>query len=177
MNCFEVRQEFVGFWRDELGEGRRRDLTAHLAQCARCNKAFRAFALTAPILHARGATASASAGLADRAAQTSPAAPPVQLDTVQRTDPRRTAEILRNASAYRRSAGRLNYHWREAAAGLSAIAAAMMLLYFSVSAPAQSFDDAVSNSDSITETAAQTDNDLLGQLILSLPAPDNNLAG
>ena len=72
---------------------------------------------------------------------------------------------------------KVGHAWREAAAGLSAIAAAMMLLYFSVSAPAQSFDDAVSNSDSITETAAQTDNDLLGQQILSLPAPDNNLAG
>ena len=49
MNCFQARQEFVSFWRGELDGERRRVLLAHLAQCARCDKAFRAFALTAPL--------------------------------------------------------------------------------------------------------------------------------
>ncbi|HLK85705.1 MAG TPA: zf-HC2 domain-containing protein [Candidatus Binataceae bacterium] len=175
MNCFQARQEFIGFWRGELDAERRRALLAHLTQCARCDKAFRAFALTAPLLHARGEAAPAAA--ANRGAQASPAPVPVRLDAVRRTDARRTAEILRHASAYRRAEGRPHYHWRELAAGLSAMAAAMLLMYFSIAAPVQSFDEAVSNSDLISETAVQPDNDLLGQQIPSLPAPGNNLAG
>jgi hypothetical protein len=175
MNCFQARQEFVGFWRGESDAERRRALLAHLAQCARCDKAFRAFALTAPMLHAHGEAAPAAE--TNRAAQASPAAAPVRLDALRRTDPRRTAEILRHASAWRRPAGVPNYHWREAAAGLSAVAAAVLLMYFSIATPVQSFDDAVSNSDLISETAVQPDNDLLGQQIPSLPAPGNNIAG
>ena len=175
MNCFEARQEFVSFWRGELDAERRRLLLAHLAQCARCDKAFRAFALTAPLLHARAEAASATA--TNRGAPASPAAAPVRLDALRRTDPRRTAEILRHASAYRRTDGRSNYHWREAVAGLSAVAAAVLLMYFSIAAPVQSFDEAVSNSDLISQTAVQPDNDPLGQQIPSLPAPGNNLAG
>jgi hypothetical protein len=51
MNCFEARQEFRSFWRKELPPGRRTAFVAHLSECAKCDGAFRVFALTAPVLH------------------------------------------------------------------------------------------------------------------------------
>lgn len=57
MNCFEARQDFVGFWQQALEGERRRELLAHLKGCSKCDRAFRAFALTAPMLHSGGAAA------------------------------------------------------------------------------------------------------------------------
>jgi predicted anti-sigma-YlaC factor YlaD len=51
MNCFEARQDFPAMWRRKLAEERRTALTAHLKECAKCEQAFRTFALTAPVLH------------------------------------------------------------------------------------------------------------------------------
>src|SRR6266403_2133574 len=51
MNCFEARQNFRAFWRNELDAGRSAAMVAHLAQCERCDEAFRTFALSAPVLH------------------------------------------------------------------------------------------------------------------------------
>lgn len=51
VNCIEVRTEFVGFWRGNLGSERRRRLLEHLGGCAGCDRAFRGFALSAPVLH------------------------------------------------------------------------------------------------------------------------------
>src|ERR1700722_5721757 len=51
MNCFEARQDFRSFWRRELGAERREAFVAHLAECAKCDAAFRTFALTAPVFH------------------------------------------------------------------------------------------------------------------------------
>jgi len=51
MNCFETRQEFRSFWRKELPPGRHAAFIAHLGECHKCDGAFRAFALTAPVLH------------------------------------------------------------------------------------------------------------------------------
>jgi predicted anti-sigma-YlaC factor YlaD len=62
MNCFEARQEFPAFWRRELAANRKSLLIDHLANCSKCDRAFRNFALSAPVLHsvneplARGAT-------------------------------------------------------------------------------------------------------------------------
>ena|SRR5271166_1599359 len=52
MNCFEARQDFRSFWRKELALERRAAFNAHLGECAKCDGAFRIFALTAPVLHA-----------------------------------------------------------------------------------------------------------------------------
>jgi hypothetical protein len=60
---------------------------------------------------------------------------------------------------------------------LSAVAAAVLLLYFSVATPSQSFDDALVNTDSISETTAQPDTDFLGQQIPTIPAVSSDLAG
>jgi len=51
MNCFEARQDFRPFWRKELAPERRTAFNAHLAECAKCDQAFRVFALTAPVFH------------------------------------------------------------------------------------------------------------------------------
>lgn len=194
MNCFEARQDFVGFWRGALDGARRRELLAHLKGCSKCDRAFRAFALTAPMLHS-GGEATAEAGIsatphtapqdvpnvappvAQNAPQSVPQSAPIDMNGVRRADAQRAAEILRRASVYRFAQRRPSRQWRDAAAGLSAVAAAVLLAYFSVAAPSQSFDDALTNSDSISETVAQPDNDLLEQQIPSIPAVSNDIVG
>jgi hypothetical protein len=185
MNCFEVRQDFVGFWQRTLDDQRRRELLDHLKGCSKCDRSFRGFALTAPMLHSRSATAAASTSSAMiRAARegldisdASPQAPHLNMNGVRSADAQRAAEIVRRASLYRLAASRPSPAWRYAAAGFSAAAAAMMLVYFSVAAPSQSFDEAFINSDSIYETAAQPDADFLGQQIPPIPAVGGDLAG
>lgn len=190
MNCFEARQDFVGFWRGALDGERRRELLAHLKGCSKCDRAFRAFALTAPMLHSKG-EATLEAGisapphtapqddqhLTPPVAQNAPQNAPIDMNGVRRADAQRAAEILRRASVYRLAERRPSRQWRDAAAGLSAVAAAVLLAYFSVAAPSQSFDDALTSSDSISETIAQPDNDLLGQQIPSIPAVSNDIVG
>jgi hypothetical protein len=102
---------------------------------------------------------------------------PLDLNGLRSADTERAAEILRRASVYRLADRRPSRQWREAAAGLSAVAAAVLLAYFSVAAPLQSFDDALANSDSISETAAQPDTDFFGQQIPTIPAVSSDLAG
>lgn len=210
MNCFEARQDFVSFWQSALDSEHRRELLAHLKGCARCDRAFRAFALTAPMLHFRDAPAGevvAHEAMADHNAMADEdriSAPPravlqegphtaphvernvqpsasiempINMSGVRHTDAHRAAEILRRASVYRLAERRPSRQWRDAAAGLSAVAAAVLLAYFSVATPSQSFDEALINSDSISETVAQPDTDFLGQQIPSIPAVSNDLAG
>jgi predicted anti-sigma-YlaC factor YlaD len=62
MNCFETRKEFVSFWRGALDGERRQMLLSHLKGCSKCDRAFRAFALTAPMLHPPGDAAEARTG-------------------------------------------------------------------------------------------------------------------
>jgi hypothetical protein len=51
MNCFEARNAFRSLWREELAPDARRALFDHLKGCAPCDRAFRTFALSAPVLH------------------------------------------------------------------------------------------------------------------------------
>jgi anti-sigma factor RsiW len=51
MNCFEARQDFRSFWRKELNAERSAEFVAHLAECRKCDAAFRIFALSAPVFH------------------------------------------------------------------------------------------------------------------------------
>jgi hypothetical protein len=189
MNCFEARQDFVGFWQSALDSERCRELVAHLKGCAKCDRAFRAFALTAPMLHAAGAAADKTGitarqdnpRIAPHAAQNGSQSfridAPVDMNRVRRADAGRAAEILRHASVYRLADRRPSHQWRNVTAGLSAAAAAVLLAYFSVAAPAQSFDEALANSDAISETVSQPDTDFLGQQIPSMPVVNNDLAG
>jgi hypothetical protein len=51
MNCFKARNDFVSLWRQTLNPQRRLALLSHLRDCPGCNRSFRAFALTAPVLY------------------------------------------------------------------------------------------------------------------------------
>jgi hypothetical protein len=187
MNCFEARQDFVGFWQRALDGERRRELLVHFEGCAKCDRAFRAFALTAPMLHSKGAVADEAVAGGDRISATphveqstprhASSSMPIDMNGMRRADARRAAEILRRASVYRLAERRPSRQWRDAAAGLSAVVAAVLLAYFSVAAPSQSFDDALISPDSISETAAQPDTDFLGQQMPSMPAASSDLAG
>jgi hypothetical protein len=189
MNCFEARQDFVRFWQSALDGERRRDLLAHLKGCSKCDRAFRAFALTAPMLHSGSAAAAwsavrpASEGRSDAMPEEfSPQEvghPDLAFDVngLRSADARRAAEILRRASVYRLADRRPLRPWRDAAAGLSAVAAAVLLLYFSLATPSQSFDDLLATPDSISEAATQPDTDFLGQQMAPIPAVSNDIAG
>ena len=176
MNCFETRKEFVSFWRGALDGERRQILLSHLKGCPKCDRAFRAFALTAPMLHARGEAAEAIAGA-------TPDSAPQNIDRLidmkgtRHANAQRAAEILHRASVYRIPQRRPMHQWREAAAALSAVAAAVLVIYFSVAAPPMSFDDVLTPPDSVSETAPQSGTDFLGQQIPSMPAVSSDLAG
>ena len=51
MNCFEARKEFGAFWCRTLTPEMRVAFSAHLGRCAKCDRSFRTFALSAPVLH------------------------------------------------------------------------------------------------------------------------------
>jgi hypothetical protein len=69
MNCFEARKEFASFWRRTLPTAERAAFIAHLRGCARCDRAFRVFALSAPVIHGAAEPAPGSAiQLSDAAA-------------------------------------------------------------------------------------------------------------
>ena len=180
MNCFEARQDFVGFWQSALGDERRRNLLAHLKGCPKCDRAFRAFALTAPMLHAgNGATAESARGATPAGGRfgVSHLELSGKLDGTRSADAHRAAEILRRASVYRLADRRPSHRLRDAAAGFSAMAAAALLLYFSLATPSQSFDDLMAPSDSISETASQSDTNFLGQQTAPISTVSYDIAG
>ncbi|MBF6570174.1 MAG: hypothetical protein IVW54_14990 [Candidatus Binataceae bacterium] len=69
MSCFETRKQFANFWRKRLDRGQAVLITDHLRECSSCDHSFRAFALTAPVLHSAfgGYDASAHRGIAGSA--------------------------------------------------------------------------------------------------------------
>lgn len=180
MNCFATRKEFVPFWRGALGGERRRDFLGHLKKCNKCDRAFRAFSLTAPMLHSGDRTVqaeasgpAASAGLAATARRASADAPFAA--TAARTDAVRSAEILRRASVYRLDDRRPKRTWSSAAAAISAVAAAVLVAYFSVPPQPQTFEQAITSS--VAETSAPSDADPLGQQMPLITNASNEVAG
>ena len=128
MNCFEARQEFSALWRKLLTAERRVELLAHLKGCAKCDHAFRVFALTAPVLHgamepklARGlAQERREFSLADR--------------------PRRFASITREVSRPNR--------WIPMAAAAAIFVFATSAAYLSARMPNESIGDELSAPES-----------------------------
>jgi hypothetical protein len=180
MNCFEARQDFVGFWQGALGDEHRQNLLAHLKGCPKCDRGFRAFALTAPMLHGQsGATAQSAPGATPGGStlDVSRLDLPGNIGASRRADANRAAEILHRASVYRLADRRPSHRLRDAAAGFSAMAAAALLLYFSLATPSQSFDDLIAPSDSISETASQPDTDFLGQQMAPISPVSYDIAG
>jgi predicted anti-sigma-YlaC factor YlaD len=51
MNCLEARKELPRYWRRAMPEAARTDLVEHLRDCPQCDRAFRTFALSAPVIH------------------------------------------------------------------------------------------------------------------------------
>jgi hypothetical protein len=102
---------------------------------------------------------------------------PGNLEGTRRADAHRAAEILRRASVYRLADRRPSHRLRDAAAGFSAMAAAALLLYFSLATPSQSFDDLMAPSDSISETASQPGTDFLGQQMAPIAPVSYDIAG
>src|SRR5262249_61298202 len=121
INCFEARQEFPACWRRDLPAERRAALVSHLAGCAKCDRAFRNFALGAPVLHSVGEPPERTVA-EDQSARDARA--------------RRSARVVRGEFAPRR--------------GLAMSAAAIVLIaaslaaYFSVTTPGDTLNDALS---------------------------------
>lgn len=128
-NCFEARQEFAAFWRRELSPERRSALVRHLAECQKCDRAFRSFALTAPALHSVAEPPRRSGG--ER---------PQSRDTQSRRSP----TVARGEYQSRRK--------------MAMSAAAMMLMaaslaaYFSVTTPIDTLSDELTSDPVATQT-------------------------
>jgi hypothetical protein len=128
LNCFEARQEFRAFWRRELAPDDRAILVGHLAECAKCDRAFRDFALSAPALHSD---------------LVPPQRIPAERPAMRDSQSRRPATVARSRFAPRR--------------GLAMSAAAMVLLaaslaaYYSVTAPIDTLSDELSSEPAATQ--------------------------
>ena len=180
MNCFVARKEFVSFWRGALGGERRRDFMMHLKKCKRCDRAFRAFSLTAPMLHSgsRAVQAGVSRPSAPAAFPAAAHAPTRDMSfsaASGRTDTARSAEILRRASVYRLDDRRAKRKWGGAAAAVSAMAAAVLVGYFSIPPQPQTFEQAITSP--MPQTSAQSETDPLGQQMPSIMDASNEVAG
>jgi hypothetical protein len=116
MNCFEARQDFRSFWRTELAPEGRAAFNAHLGECAKCDSAFRIFALTAPVLHGE--------------------AEPTRPALARRSAAARSREVrsLRDTRASQ---------WLSMAAVLALFLTGASAAYFSVETPPQTLSEAI----------------------------------
>jgi len=138
MTCFEARQEFSAFWRSISAPERSAALVEHLGRCTKCDRAFRLFALGAPVLH-------------------TDASP----DIPEMSYPRVSRDARRSRSA-RNSARR----WLPMCAALALFVASGLTAYFCVITPVEQLIDELAAEDGITEMLAQevpsSSNDLGG---------------
>jgi hypothetical protein len=121
INCFEARQEFPAFWRRELAAEQRAALVKHLAGCAKCDRAFRNFALGAPVLHSVGEP---------------PRRPVAQGQSARDARARRPAGVARSEFVPRRGLAM--------SAAAMALIAASLAAYFSVTTPLDTLNDELS---------------------------------
>jgi anti-sigma factor RsiW len=126
MNCFEARQDFRSFWRKELTPERRAAFLAHLAECPKCDGAFRSFALTAPVFHS-----DAEPGRSASTARQVPAA--------ARREARASREPRRSSA------------WLSIAAVLALFITGAAAAYFSVETPTESLSDAIQQPSQFVE--------------------------
>jgi hypothetical protein len=150
MNCLETRRAFATFWRRSLAAEERAAVTSHLAECSRCDRSFRVFALTAPVLH--GA--------------------PGRLRAVGRPVPI-------PASCSGKLGGGASGRWGGVAAVLAMGAAAAVTLYFSPP-PRASFEDAIGTAAPYRAVTSDSRENLFGQDELdhsTAPAPNQVESG
>ena len=129
---------------------------AHVGRCARCDHAFRVFALTAPVLHSDSA-ASEPTGVQQAAVATHESLPYARRETVITS--RRGATVARSAVVPRASRTK----W--AAAALAA--AALFVVYVAAAAPGQTFEDAITGEDTVSDVSTATsDSGAFGDAVL-----------
>jgi anti-sigma factor RsiW len=127
MNCFEARQEFFAFWRSVSPPERRAALVEHLGQCGKCDRAFRRFALSAPVLHAD--------------------APPEQSGSVLARAAYRRPRVGADSGSTRR--------WLPMCAALALFAVSGFAAYFSVMTPVDQLTEDLASGDVIAEILGQ----------------------
>lgn len=152
MNCFEARQEFPALWRKTLSAERRGELLAHLKGCAKCDHAFRLFALTAPVLH----------GDLDRHAI--PSSRPARREFSLADRPRRFASVSREASRRRR--------WIPMAAAAAIFVFATSAAYLSARVPTESIGEVLTTPESSVISGTSAD-----PLAPEMPQTESDLAG
>ncbi len=128
MNCFETRNGFAAFWRKTLEPQAREELLGHLKECAGCDRAFRTFALTGPLLYS---------------------------DAIPARGTPSHRHASRSVSAMRRGGDNAPPTLRAVCAMLAMVFAAGFAAYLATAAPRQTLDDAISNPEPASELAGQ----------------------
>ena len=128
MNCFDSRQEFSAIWRNRATPERRAETLAHLKSCAKCDHAFRVFALTAPVLHSESEPPPA-------ARVSAPARQAFSLGD----RPRRFASMSRETERPRR--------WVAMSAAAAIFVMASSAAFFSADTPRQTFGEEISMAE------------------------------
>lgn len=143
MNCFEARKEFRSFWRRVLAPDERAAFTAHLSGCAKCDRSFRVFALSAPVLHS------------DR-----------EPEAARQPLPFARPQLLRPASASRAASARRGWRqsWTVAAAAALLLAGSGMTAWSVAPTSNQNVMEAIAGDDPGVEPVSYiTDGSFLGQ--------------
>ena len=154
MNCFEARKEFPSFWRRTLTPEERTAFLAHVGRCARCDRAFRVFALTAPVLH--GDTASREpVGVAQASVAPHDSSPYARREPA--IPSRRGAPVTPIVPRASRTV------W--AAAALAA--AALFAIYVAAATPGQTLEDAITGEDPVGDVSnASAESAVFGDAVL-----------
>ena len=152
MNCFEARQEFPALWRNRATGERRAEILAHLKSCAKCDHAFRIFALTAPVLHSESEPPAAARVSA-----------PARREFSLSDRPRRFASVSRETASPRR--------WVAMAAAAAIFVFAGSAAIYSVDAPRDTLSDELSMPDSNDNYRAAAD-----PLAPEMPVTESDLA-
>lgn len=154
MNCFEARKEFPSFWRRTLTPTERTAFLAHVGRCARCDRAFRVFALTAPVLHGDSAPR-VPMGVAQVSVAThesSPYARRVPVPTFRHGAP--VTPVVPRAS-------------RTVWAAAALAAAALFVLYIAAATPGQTLEDAITGEDPVSDlSTANPESSVFGDALL-----------
>jgi hypothetical protein len=147
MNCFEARQGFVPFWQRTMPWEQRAAFAAHLQVCQRCDRSFRVFALTAPVLHSKS----------------EPMVVAARPRTGKRASVRTMSLQAVKKSTGVRSSGSPRSLWTLGAAG--AMAAALFAAYISAARPSSAYalEQTITGDDSGVElTSFSTGGELFG---------------
>jgi len=165
MNCLEARKEFPRYWRRAMSEPARTGLVEHLRDCPQCDRAFRTFALSAPVIHSATA-AEVIESVPRTALDLVHARPP----TVSRGKPRQTSRTAALAAALLVAAGITA--WSSAQSPTPNFVESVVGESSEVD-PASSFDPAESAAAGVAPGSAQFDSQSLDSS--ELPDSDNSL--